>query len=92
VEPAALTGPTFAASKTALVVIDLQHDIVELATAPHPPRDAYERDYRQFLVEAAMSGLDELSHQNAIERIFPHIGHVLRTDAVLAMMTRPTQP
>ncbi|HEX8980151.1 MAG TPA: isochorismatase family protein [Parasulfuritortus sp.] len=55
-------------------------------------RDAYERNYRQFLVEDAMSGLDELSHRNAIERTFPRIGHVRRTDQMLAMMAPPTQP
>lgn len=49
-------------------------------------RDAYERNYRQIFVEDAMSGLSEQSHRNAIERIFPRIGHVRSTQQVLAML------
>ena len=49
-------------------------------------RDAYERNYRQVLVEDAMSGLSEQSHRNAVERIFPRIGHVRSTQQVLAML------
>lgn len=46
-------------------------------------RDAYERNYRQILVEDAMSGLVESSHRNAIEHIFPRLGHVRDTATVL---------
>ena len=46
-------------------------------------RDAYERNYRQFFAEDAMSGLHEAGHRNAIDRIFPRIGHVRSTDWVV---------
>ena len=49
-------------------------------------RDAYERNYRQILVEDAMSGLAESSHRNAIERIFPRMGHVRQADWLLAQI------
>lgn len=49
-------------------------------------RDAYEHNYRQVFVEDAMSGLSEQSHCNAIERIFPRIGHVRSTQQVLALL------
>ncbi len=46
-------------------------------------RGAYERNYRQFFVEDAMSGLNEASHRNAVDRVFPRIGHVRSTDWVV---------
>lgn len=51
-------------------------------------RDAWERNFRQIFVEDAMSGLTEQSHRNAIERIFPRIGHVRDTEQVLALLAR----
>jgi nicotinamidase-related amidase len=46
-------------------------------------RNAYELNFRQFFVEDAMTGLNEPSHRNAIERIFPRIGHVGSVDEML---------
>lgn len=46
-------------------------------------RDAYERNYRQFFAEDAMSGLNEAGHRNSVDRIFPRIGHVRSTDWVV---------
>ena len=51
-------------------------------------RDAYERGYRQILVSDAMSGVTEQSHRNALERIFPRLGQVRTTDAVIAAFER----
>lgn len=51
-------------------------------------RDAYERNFRQIFVENAMSGLTEQSHRNAIECVFPRIGHVRDTEQVLALLVR----
>jgi nicotinamidase-related amidase len=47
-------------------------------------RDAYERNFRQFFIEDAMSGLAESAHRNAIEHIFPRMGHVRTTNWLLA--------
>lgn len=49
-------------------------------------RDAYERNFRQVFVEDAMSGQTEASHRNAVERIFPRMGHVRSTDRVLQLL------
>ena len=50
-------------------------------------RDAYERNYRQFFIEDAMSGLSADAHRNSIERIFPRLGHVRSTDWLLARLS-----
>lgn len=42
-------------------------------------RDAYERNYRQLFVTDAMTGLTRESHENALGRIFPRMGHVRDT-------------
>lgn len=42
-------------------------------------RDAYERNYRQLFVTNAMTGLTRESHENALGRIFPRMGHVRDT-------------
>jgi len=42
-------------------------------------RDAYERNYRQIFVADAMTGLTRESHENALSRIFPRMGHVRDT-------------
>jgi nicotinamidase-related amidase len=55
-------------------------------------RDAYERDFRLFLVEDAMTGRSEESHRNSVERIFPRIGHVRRTTEILELITSSTKP
>lgn len=49
-------------------------------------RDAYERGYHQILVSDAMTGLTEQSHYNALQRIFPRMGQVRTTDAVVAAL------
>jgi nicotinamidase-related amidase len=47
-------------------------------------RDAYERGFEQVFVENAMSGLTTEAHQFAITTIFPRMGRIRSTDAVLA--------
>jgi nicotinamidase-related amidase len=47
-------------------------------------RDAYERGFEQLFVEDAMSGLTETAHTFAITTIFPRMGRVRSTEAVLA--------
>lgn len=46
-------------------------------------RDAYERGYRLIFVSDAMTGRTQESHDNALRRIFPRIGRVRATAAVL---------
>lgn len=46
-------------------------------------RDAYERGFHQFFIEDAMSGLSKSAHYNAIERIFPRMGCVRKTEWLL---------
>ena len=49
-------------------------------------RDAYERNYRQFFVEDAMSGRNEASHHNSTQNIFPRMGHVRDTEWMLEQL------
>lgn len=51
-------------------------------------RDAYERGYHQILVSDAMSGVTEQSHNNALQRIFPRLGQVRTTGAVVSALER----
>jgi nicotinamidase-related amidase len=46
-------------------------------------RDAFERGYEQVFAEDAMSGLSAEGHQFAVDVVFPRIGRVRSTDAVL---------
>jgi nicotinamidase-related amidase len=46
-------------------------------------RDAYERGFDQLFVEDAMSGLSSGAHEFAIKTIFPRIGRIVRTEALL---------
>jgi nicotinamidase-related amidase len=47
-------------------------------------RDAWERNYQLVLVEDAMAGMNNESHQFAIRRIFPRLGRVCGVADVLA--------
>lgn len=49
-------------------------------------RDAYERGYEIVFAEDAMTGRSAASHANAIERIFPRIGRVRRTEEIVAAL------
>ena len=51
-------------------------------------RDAWERGYEIVFAEDAMAGLTSEAHQFAIATIFPRLGRVRATDAVLAALTR----
>lgn len=46
-------------------------------------RDAYERGYEQIFVEDAMSGLSPGAHEFAIKTIFPRLGRIVSTEALL---------
>jgi nicotinamidase-related amidase len=47
-------------------------------------RDAYERNYKQIFIKDAMTDLDEICHDNSINRIFPKIGNVMTTSELFA--------
>lgn len=49
-------------------------------------RDAYERGYELIFAEDAMTGLTAESHANATERIFPRMGRVRSTDAIISAL------
>ena len=49
-------------------------------------RDAFERAYQLVFAEDAMAGLSPDAHQFAVTQIFPRIGLVRETDAVLAAL------
>ncbi len=49
-------------------------------------RCAYERGYQQVFAEDAMTGLARESHQNSLRRIFPRLGRVRETAAVIAAL------
>ena len=49
-------------------------------------RDAYERGYRQVLVEDAMASFTAAGHQHTVTQIFPRIGRVRSTCEVLAAL------
>jgi nicotinamidase-related amidase len=51
-------------------------------------RDAYERGYEQVFAADAMTGLSAESHANAVERIFPCMGRVRRTEEIIAALQR----
>ena len=51
-------------------------------------RDAYELGYQQIFASDAMAGTSAESHANAIERIFPRLGRVRRTEEILAALAR----
>jgi nicotinamidase-related amidase len=51
-------------------------------------RDAFERGYELVFVEDAMSGLSAEAHAFAISAIFPRLGRVRSTEAVLAAFGR----
>src|SRR5438067_201062 len=46
-------------------------------------RDAYERGFDQIFVEDAMSGLSPGAHEFAVKTIFPRIGRIVSTEALL---------
>ena len=50
-------------------------------------RDAYERGFDQILVADAMSALGPQVHEHCLTRIFPRLGRVRDTAAVLAALT-----
>jgi nicotinamidase-related amidase len=47
-------------------------------------RDAYEHGYELIFAEDAMTGVTAESHSNSVERIFPRLGRVRSTDAIVA--------
>lgn len=49
-------------------------------------RDAYERGFDQILVADAMSALGPQGHEHCLTRIFPRLGRVRDTAAVLAAL------
>lgn len=49
-------------------------------------RDAYERGFEQVFVSDAMGALGERAHEHCLTRIFPRMGHVRDTAAVLAAL------
>jgi nicotinamidase-related amidase len=49
-------------------------------------RDAYERGYEIVFAEDAMTGRSAESHANSVERIFPRIGRVRRTEEIVAAL------
>lgn len=49
-------------------------------------RDAYERGFQQWFAKDAMSGLTKAGHVNAIEHIFPRMGHVRDTEQIVTLM------
>ena len=51
-------------------------------------RDAYERGYEQVFAGDSMTGLNAESHANAVERIFPRMGRVRRTEEIIAALQR----
>jgi nicotinamidase-related amidase len=51
-------------------------------------RDAYERGYEQVFACDAMTGRNAEGHANAIERIFPRMGRVRRTEEIIAALER----
>jgi len=55
-------------------------------------RDAYERGYQQVFACDAMAGMSAESHANAIERIFPRIGQVRRTEEIIAALRLDAVP
>ena len=46
-------------------------------------RDAHERGFDQIFVEDAMSGLSPGAHEFAVKTIFPRIGRIVSTEALL---------
>jgi nicotinamidase-related amidase len=51
-------------------------------------RDAYERGYEQVFADDARTGLNAESHASAVERIFPRMGRVRRTEEIIATLER----
>ena len=49
-------------------------------------RDAYERGYDQILVEDAMAARSAVEHEHTVRHIFPRLGRVRSTAAVLAAL------
>jgi nicotinamidase-related amidase len=49
-------------------------------------RDAYERGYHQIFVEDAMTSLSAEAHEFVVKTIFPRIGKIRATEAVLAAL------
>jgi len=51
-------------------------------------RNAYERGYEQVFACDAMTSRNAESHANAVERIFPRMGRVRRTEEIIAALER----
>lgn len=49
-------------------------------------RDAYERGYELVFASDAMTGIHAEGHANSLERIFPRMGRVRTTDAIVAAL------
>jgi nicotinamidase-related amidase len=67
---------------TAIVLCGIATEFGVESTA----RDAYELGYQQVFAADAMTGVNAESHANAVERIFPRIGQVRRTEEILAAL------
>ena len=52
-------------------------------------RDAYERGFAQVFASDAMAALSAEAHTHCLTRIFPRMGHVRDTEAVLAALGGP---
>jgi len=50
-------------------------------------RDGYEHGYELIFAEDAMTGVTAESHSNSVERIFPRLGRVRSTDAVVTALS-----
>jgi nicotinamidase-related amidase len=49
-------------------------------------RGAFDRGYELLFLEDAMSGLKSEQHDFAVREIFPHMGRVIHTDALIALL------
>ena len=49
-------------------------------------RDAYERGYELVFASDAMTGVHAESHANSLEHIYPRMGRVRTTDAIVAAL------
>jgi nicotinamidase-related amidase len=67
---------------TSIVLCGIATEIGVESTA----RDAYERAYELVFASDAMAGMSLEGHANSLERIFPRMGRVRSTDAIVAAL------
>ena len=73
---------------TAIVLCGISTEIGVESTA----RDAYERGYQQVFAGDATTGHSAETHANTVERIFPRLGRVRRTEQIIAALAEPIAP